>query len=68
MNRVCFFYRLIIYQAFEPISFFRHRRIRDQPFLIAGTRAERIWVGYKNFLMIFDGARKIFATILWGAK
>ena len=43
-------------------------RLRDRPFLIPGTRAERIWVGYEKFLTIFDGARKIFATISWGAK
>ena len=41
---------------------------RDQPFLIPGTRAQRIWVGYEKILTIFDGARKIFATISWGAK
>ena len=42
--------------------------LRDRPFFIPGTRAERIWLGYEKYLTIFDGARKIFATILWGAK
>ena len=42
--------------------------LRDRTFLIPGTRAEQIWVGYEKFLTIFDGARKIFATILWGGK
>ena len=44
------------------------RALRYWPFSIPGTWAERIWVGYENFLTIFDEARKIFATILRGAK
>ena len=46
----------------------RNHVFRDRAFLIPGTRAERIWVGYEKFLPIFDGAQKIFAKILWGAK
>ena len=41
---------------------------RDRPFIIPGARAERMWLGYEKVLVIFDGARKIFATIVWGAK
>ena len=42
--------------------------LRDRPFLIPGTRTERIWLGYEKYLTIFDGARKIFDTMSWGTK
>ena len=45
-----------------------HLILRDRPFLTPGTWAERLWLGHEKYLTIFDGARKIFDTILWGAK
>ena len=56
--------------AFKCISESKCQRssIREQPFLILGTRVEDFRKGYEIFFYYFVGVRKYQGIFLWSAK